>query len=69
MAYTIDDLTVLKEALVSGASQVTIGNRTIIFRSKTDLLELIRMIEGSLSDDDITDSGSVVIAGFDKKGV
>ena len=67
--FTIEDLVSLKEALVSGASTVQVGGRMITYRSKKELLELIRLVEDDLNgtaDDDC--NSSVVVAGFDKKG-
>jgi hypothetical protein len=66
--YTQSDLENLRAALVSGATSVTIGNRTITFRSKNDLLDLIRMVEDELADLSASEYSSVVIGGFSKKG-
>jgi hypothetical protein len=66
--YTQSDLENLRAALVSGATSVTIGNRTITFRSKNDLLDLIRMVEDELADLSASEYSSVVIGGFNKKG-
>ena len=72
--YTQDDLLALKQALVTGASSVTIsgptGSRTITYRSKDELLELIRMVEDKLNgtQESLTDNSTVIVSGFDKKG-
>lgn len=67
--YTQDDLNALKEALLTGATQVTVNGRTIIYRSKKDLMDLIKMIEDQLSGADTSDSSStVVVGGFSRKG-
>lgn len=67
--YTQDDLDALKEALLTGATQVTVNGRTIIYRSKKDLMDLIKMIEDQLSGADNSESSTtVVVGGFNRKG-
>lgn len=70
--WTLDDLAQLKQALVSGASNVSISSggitRQVTWRSKSELLELIRMVEDELSGATAEDMSSVVIGGFSRKG-
>lgn len=69
ITYTQDDLDALKEALLTGASQVTVNGRTIIYRSKKELMELIGMIEDQLSGNtNLESSTTVVVGGFSRKG-
>lgn len=68
ITYTQEDLDTLKEALVSGASSVTIGDRTVQFRSKKELLELIEMVKQQLDGDAAAASNtSIVVGGFSRK--
>ena len=67
--YTIEDLTNLKEALAIGATTVTVGGRSITYRSLNDMIRLIKIISGELAGDDaLLENSSTVIASFDKKG-
>ncbi len=68
--FTQEDLLNLKEALVSGASTVTVGGRSITYRSKKELLELIKIVQDELAGNDpsVTENTSTIIASFDKKG-
>lgn len=70
--WTQDDLTQLKRALISGASSVSISSggiqRTVTWRSKNELLELIKAVEDELNGSTGEDLSSVVIGSFDKKG-
>lgn len=66
ITFTQEDLDNLKEALTSGASSVTIGDRTVTFRSKQELLDLIALVSTQLSGD-ADDSSSVVVGGFSRK--
>ena len=68
ITYTQADLDSLNEALLTGAEEVVIGERKIKYRSKADLLSLIKMIQEKL--DDVANSSkstSLVQATF-KKG-
>lgn len=68
--FTQQDLDNLKEALVSGAATVMVNGRSITYRSKQDLLDLIKLVEESLAGDDVSgeDLSSVVVGGFNRKG-
>ena len=69
--FTSEDLENLKSALVSGASSVMIGNRNIMYRSKEELLELIRMVEDDLSGATESDSIEItdtIVGGYSRKG-
>lgn len=68
--FTQDDLNNLKDALVSGAATVMVNGRSITYRSKQDLLDLIKLVEDDLAGNDISgeDLSSVVVGGFNRKG-
>lgn len=68
--FTQQDLDNLKEALVSGAATVMVNGRSVTYRSKQDLLDLIKLVEDDLAGNDISgeDLSSVVIGGFNRKG-
>ena len=53
--FTQQDLDNLKEALVSGAATVMVNGRSITYRSKQDLLDLIKLVEDDLAGDDVSD--------------
>lgn len=68
VTYTQADLDSLNEALLTGAEEVTIGDRRIKYRSKADLLGLIKMIQEKLDNAaNATKSSSTVQATY-KKG-
>lgn len=48
LVFTETDLNNLKAALVSGALRVRIGDRDVIYRSQTEILKLIEMIQNYL---------------------
>ncbi len=68
--FTQQDLDNLKEALVSGAATVMVNGRSITYRSKQDLIDLIKLVEESLAGDDVSgeDLSSIVVGGFNRKG-
>lgn len=66
--YTIEDLVSLKQALISGASQTTIGDRTVTWRTVKELLELIKIVENDLAGNTPQSDNSVIKSSFDKKG-
>lgn len=68
--FTQQDLDNLKEALVSGAATVMVNGRSITYRSKQDLLDLIKLVEDSLAGSDVAgeDLSSIVVGGFNRKG-
>lgn len=45
VTFTQTDLDNLKEALLTGAEEVVIGDRKIRYRSQTHLLQLIKMAQ------------------------
>lgn len=49
MTFTQADLDSLKAALLTGALEVTVGDRTIRYRSQKEIMEVIRMIEEYLN--------------------
>lgn len=66
ITFTQADLDNLKEALVSGASSVTIGDRTVTFRTKQELIDLIGFVKAQLNGE-ADDSSPVVVGGFSRK--
>ena len=48
MSYTIEQYAALKEAIVSGATTVTYGDKTVSYRSLAEMRELLRMVETEL---------------------
>lgn len=71
LGYTQDDLIQLKLALASGATMVSVGGRTIQYRTKKELMELIKLVENELNgttEADDTTNANMIVATFDKKG-
>jgi hypothetical protein len=67
LSFTQADLDALKAALLTGATTVQIGDRTITYRSQKDLLAAMRMIENYLNGVDTDDSGpNTIQAGFSR---
>jgi hypothetical protein len=48
ITFTQTDLDNLKEALLTGAEEVVIGDRKIRYRSQSHLLQLIKMAQESI---------------------
>ena len=70
MTFTQEDLDNLKEALLSGAASVMVNGRSITYRSKQDLIDLIRMVEDSLNGDDVSgdELSSIIVGRYSRKG-
>ena len=70
MTFTQQDLDNLKEALVSGATTIMVNGRSITYRSKQDLLSIIKLVEDSLAGNDVSgeELSSIVVGGFQRKG-
>lgn len=49
ITYTQTDLDNLKEALLTGAEEVVIGDRKIRYRGQQHLLQLIKMVQDSIN--------------------
>ena len=49
MTFTQADLANLKAALLTGALEVSVGDRTIRYRSQTEIIALIKLIETQLA--------------------
>lgn len=49
ITYTQTDLDNLKEALLTGAEEVVIGDREIRYRGQQHLLQLIKMVQDSIN--------------------
>lgn len=65
--FTEQDLNNLKDALKSGVTTVTIGNRSMTYRSLDDILKLIKLIENNINDT-ASESTTNVVSGFSRKG-
>lgn len=48
MPYTIEQYDALKEAIASGATSIAYGDKTVSYRSLSEMKELVRMIEDEL---------------------
>lgn len=68
LTFTQADLDALKAAFVTGALEVTIGDRRVRYRSQSELLAAIRMVEEAISgvSDDIDDNPNVIQAGYSR---
>lgn len=66
ITFTQQDLDNLKAALVTGASQVRIGDRTVVYRSQKEILEAIKMIQEFLETDSDDESPDLVQATFSR---
>ena len=45
MTFTTADLDALKEALISGATEVQIGDRRVKYKSQKEIIQAIKMIQ------------------------
>lgn len=67
MNFTLSDLNNLKAALVTGAMSVQIGDRTITYRSQSEIISLIKLIDAQLNPPAVTaTSPDIVSAKFSK---
>lgn len=48
MPFTHEQYDALKEAIASGATTITYGDKTVAYRSLAEMKELVRMIEAEL---------------------
>lgn len=48
MSFTIEQYTALKEAIATGATTITYGDKTVSYRSLAEMKDLVRMIEDEL---------------------
>lgn len=68
ITFTQTDLDNLKEALVTGAEEMVIGDKKIRFRSQKHLLELIKLAQESINGDATSTTSSSTIQGTFSKG-
>lgn len=70
LVFTQTDLENLKAALVSGASEVQIGDRVVKYRSQRDLLAAIQMVQNYLEgvSTDIDDNPNVIKSTYSRDG-
>lgn len=68
LTFTQADLDALKAAFVTGALRVKIADREVQYRSQSDLLAAIRMVEEAVSgaSDDVDSNPNVIQAGFSR---
>lgn len=66
LVFTQADVNNLKAALVSGANEVTIGDRTVRYRTQSDLLKILKMAEEFLASNTSTVTSNLVQAKFSK---
>jgi hypothetical protein len=66
LTFTQADLDALKEAFVTGALEVQIGDRRVRYRSQSELLAALRMVEEAVSGitETVDENPNVVQAGF-----
>jgi hypothetical protein len=68
LTFTQDDLDALKEALLTGASRVKVGDREIEYRSQADIRAAIAMVQAYLDGvSTATYSPNVVQSTYSKK--
>jgi hypothetical protein len=53
MAYTKDDLAALKKALASGVKRVTYGDKTVEYRSFSEMKQVIGQIEEEVTPESV----------------
>ncbi len=68
ITFTQTDLDNLKEALVTGAEEITIGDKKIKFRNQDHLMELIKMAQNSIDGSATSNTSSSVIQARFSKG-
>jgi hypothetical protein len=66
LTFQESDLTALKEALLTGALEVQIGDRKITYRSQADLIRAIQMVQNAISPPTSTTSPDLVKATYTK---
>jgi len=68
LTFTTDDLDRLKEAYLTGATKVKIGDREVEYRSQAQLLEAIKAVQSAIDgvSDDVDDNPSVIQSSFSK---
>lgn len=69
ITFTTTDLDNLKAALLTGAQEVTIGDRKIVYRSQAQLLQAIKMVQTFLDGAATEDAQPSLIQATFKKGV
>jgi hypothetical protein len=69
LTFTQADLDALKEAFVTGALEVQIGDRRVKYRSQSELLAAIDMVQNALNgvSDDIDDNPTMIVGGYSRK--
>lgn len=65
ITFTSNDLVALKQALLTGANEVQIGDRRVKYNSPSEILRVIRMVEEYLNASS-TDSIKTIQASYSK---
>lgn len=68
VTYTQADLDALKEALVTGASEVQIGDRRLKYRTQAELLQAMKIVQSFLAAESVTEPSPSLIQATYKKG-
>jgi hypothetical protein len=66
ITFTSADLDALKEALLSGATEVSIGDRRIRYKSQAEIIQAIKMVQAAL--DGVPSESTTQIAATFSKG-
>jgi hypothetical protein len=70
LVFTQTDLDNLKAALVTSATEVTIGDRTVRYRSQKEIMEAIRLVKTYLDgvSADVDDNPNVISPTYSRSG-
>lgn len=70
LTFTQDDLNRIKEAFLTGATEVTVGDRTIKYRPQKDLVSLMQVIQEAIDGvpSDVDDLPNIVRPTFSRGG-
>ena len=69
LTFTTADLDALKAAFLTGALSVSIGDRTVTYRSQRELLAAIQMVQDVLNgiSSDVENNPGTIQAGYARK--
>jgi hypothetical protein len=70
LTFTQSDLNALKAALVTGALEVQIGDKRVKYRSQSELLAAIKMVDEAVNgiSTDVDENPNTIKAGFSRGG-
>lgn len=66
LSFTQANLDALKEALLTGATEVQIGDRVVKYRSQKEILKMINIIEEHLNGISSTSAPNTVVPSYSK---